>query len=228
MNKRLPTTTTNWSQKFERRRKVYLTMALAMALLVALGSHKFFSKIKYDSEQIPVVVTTRKISAYQKISDTDIALKKIPRKQLPENALLKTEEAIDQITFLDIPANQIITPNFFKRTVNADSISAKISTGKTAMTIGFDWLTAPIPEIKEGDVIDIIASEAHKQRLKNSQQLVSQATFPVRGVKILHIQKSAKNNQDGYLVLEVNESQANNLMVAKALKVLFNVIIHQQ
>jgi len=220
-----PLTTVDWNQKFNKQKTKYLLIALLLAFFVTLNAYKLLHRAQTESELINVVVASQNIEKYSPTKSEDTQFRKIRRNQVPENAITSPKDIEGLTSLINISKGQIIVSQFFKEITNPDSISTEIKEDMLAISVGFDWLIAPIPDIKSGDIIDVIASESHKTTINNQTVITSEAKFPIRNAKILRVVKEGDYEQSGHLVIEVNEEQAKNLMSARALKVLLNIII---
>ncbi len=225
MQNNLPLTTVDWSQKFNRSKLKYLLIALLLAFFVALNGYQLLHRAQENSKMISVVVSAKNIPAHTKAKNDDFEFRKIRQDQIPANAIYNPKDIIGKTSLINVSQNQIIVSQFFKEITNPDSLSAKIANNKVAISIGFDWLTAPVPDIKAGDYVDIIASESHKIKTEQGETIKAEAQTPIQNVKVIKVVKKGDYDQNGHLVLEVTEDQAKNLMSAKALKLLLNIII---
>lgn len=220
-----PLTTVDWSQRFNKQKIKYLLIALLLAFFVTLNAYKLLHRAQSESELVNVVVASRSIEKYSQLKPGDTQFRKARRDQVPENALTSPDDVKNLTSLINISQGQIIVSQFFKEIKNPDSISTELKENMVAIPIGFDWLIAPVPDIKAGDIIDIIASESHKDTVGGITRITSEAKFPLRDAKVLRILKEGNYEQNGHLVIEVSEEQAKNLMAAKALKVLLNIIV---
>jgi len=225
MQNNLPLTTVDWSQKFNRSKLKYLLIALLLAFFVALNGYQLLHRAQENSQMVSVVVSAKNIPTHSKAKKDDFEFRKIRRDQIPANVIYNPKDIVNKTSLIDISQNQIIVSQFFKEITNPDSLSAKIADNKVAISVGFDWLTAPVPDIKTGDYVDIIASESHKIKTEQGEVLKAEAQTPIQNVKVIKVVKKGDYGQNGHLVLEVTEDQAKNLMSAKALKLLLNIII---
>ncbi len=225
MKNNLPLTTIDWSKKFNRQKIIYFVIATLLAFFVALNGYQLLHRAQKNSELVEVVIAAKNIPKNTKAQKDAFQFRKIRRDQIPGNAITNPQDIIGQTSLVDISQNQIIVSQFFKEITNPDSISAQIADNQVAISIGFDWLTAPIPDIKTGDVIDIIASESHKVKTEQGEILKAETQLPIQNAKVLKVVKKGDYDQNGHLVLEVNQEQAKNLMSAKALKLLLNIIV---
>jgi len=225
INNNLPLTTVDWSQKFKKAKIKYMVIAIIVAFVITMNSYKLLHRAQHDSELVSVVVASQNIEKYTQPTDNDLQLRNMRRDQVPENAIINTDDIGDLTTLINISKGQILTSQFFKKEINPDSVSAEIGEGMVAISIGFDWLIAPVPDIKDGDIVDVIASSAHKEHEGVNAVEVAQAKFPVRNAKIIRVVKEGDYEQNGHLILEVTEEQAANLMSTRALKVLLNIIV---
>jgi len=224
-NNKLPLTTIDWSQKFNKAKIKYMLIAIIVALIITVNTYKLLHRVEHDSELISVVVASQNIEKYTQLTDADMQLRNMRRDQVPENAIMDNGDIRDLTTLINISKGQILTSQFFKEEVNPDSVSAKIGEGMIGMSVGFDWLIAPVPDIKDGDTVDIIASSSYKKEEGTSAIGVAQAEFPVRDAKVLRVVKEGDYEQNGHLILELTQEQAKNLMSTRALKVLLNIIV---
>ena len=220
-----PLTTIDWNQKFNKQKTKYMLIALLLAFFVTLNAYKLLHRAQTESELVNVVIASQKIEKYDQPKAEDTQFRKIRRDQVPNNAITSPKDIEGLTSLIDISKDQIIVSQFFKEISNPDSISAKINENMTAMSIGFDWLIAPVPDIKAGDMINIIASESHKTKADGQTVIISETKFPIRNAKVIRVVKEGDYEQSGHLVIEINEEQAKNLMSARALKVLLNIII---
>jgi Flp pilus assembly protein CpaB len=221
----LPLTTIDWNQKFNKQKIKYLLIAIILAFFVTINAYKLLHRAQIESELITVVVASKNIEKYTQPKSEDTQFRKVRRDQVPENAIISPEDIKDLTSLINISKDQIIVSQFFKEISNPDSISTEITENMIGMSIGFDWLIAPVPDIKAGDIIDVIASESHQKKIAGQTVITSDTKFPIRNAKVLRVVKEGDYEQSGHLVIEVNEEQAKNLMSARALKVLINIII---
>ncbi len=225
MKNNLPLTTIDWSKKFNRQKIIYFLIAILLAFFVALNGYQLLHRAQKNSELVEVVIASKNIPKNTKAQKDTFQFRKIRRDQIPGNVITNPQDIIGQTSLVDISQNQIIVSQFFKEITNPDSISAQITDNQVAISVGFDWLTAPVPDIKDGDIIDIIASESHKVKTEQGEILKAEAQLPIQNAKVLKVVKKGDYDQNGHLVLEVSQEQAKNLMSAKALKLLLNIIV---
>ena len=225
MKNNLPLTTIDWSKKFNRQKIIYFLIAILLAFFVALNGYQLLHRAQKNSELVEVVIASKNIPKNTKAQKDTFQFRKIRRDQIPGNAITNPQDIIGQTSLVDISQNQIIVSQFFKEITNPNSISTQIADNRVAISVGFDWLTAPVPDIKAGDVIDIIASESHKVKTEQGEILKAEAQLPIQNAKVLKVVKKGDYDQSGHLVLEVSQEQAKNLMSTKALKLLLNIIV---
>jgi Flp pilus assembly protein CpaB len=221
----LPLTTTDWSQRFNRQKTKYLLIALLLAFFVTLTAYKMLHRAQLESELINVVIATQNIPQHTQLKPEITAFRKIRKDQIPENAISDPKDVANLTSLINISKGQIIVSQFFKELSNPDSLSTELNENMIAISVGFDWLAAPVLDLKVGDIIDVIASESHKTEIEGKTILTSEAKFPVRNAKVIRVVKEGDYAQNGHFVIEITEEQAKNLMATKALKVLFNIII---
>jgi len=220
-----PLTTIDWNKKFNKEKIKYLLIALLLSFFVSLNAYKLLHRAQSNSELVTVVVASQNIPKNSQLKLENIEFRKIRRDQVPENVIISPQDIIGLTSLINISKEQIIVSQFFKKIKNPNSIGAKISKNMIAIPIGFDWLSAPVPDMKVGDIIDIIASESHQTKIDGQSIITSETNFPIRNAKVIKIVQEGDYEQGGHLIIEVTEDQAKNLMSAKALKVLLNIII---
>ena len=221
----LPLTTIDWSQRFNKQKIKYFLIALLLAFFITLLAYKILHRAQNESELVSVVVAKQNISKYSQAKPENFEFRKVRKDQVPARTIYNPQDINNLTSLLDISKGQIIVSQFFKEITNPDSISAVIKENMVGIPIGFDWLIAPVPNIKDGDLIDIIASEAHKTTIAGQTVITSEAKFPIKNAKVLRVVKKGDYDQNGHLVIEVTEDQAKSLMSARALKVLLNIIV---
>jgi Flp pilus assembly protein CpaB len=221
----LPLTTIDWNQKFNKQKIKYLLIAIILAFFVTINAYKLLHHAQTESELITVVVASKNIEKYTQPKAEDTQFRKVRRDQVPESAIASPQDIENLTSLINISKDQVIVSQFFKEITNPDSISTEITENMVGMSIGFDWLIAPVPDIKAGDIIDVIASESHQKKVDGQTIITSDTKFPIRNAKVLRVVKEGDYEQSGHLVIEVNEEQAKNLMSARALKVLINIIV---
>lgn len=221
----LPLTTIDWSQRFNKQKIKYFLIALLLAFFITLLAYKILYRAQNESELVSVVVAKQNISKYSQAKPENFEFRKVRKDQVPARTIYNPQDINNLTSLLDISKGQIIVSQFFKEITNPDSISAMIKDNMVGIPIGFDWLIAPVPNIKDGDLIDIIASEAHKTTIAGQTVITSEAKFPIKNAKVLRVVKKGDYDQNGHLVIEVTEDQAKSLMSARALKVLLNIIV---
>ncbi len=221
-------TSADWQKKFHRRKVLLLAISLGVAIFVSLNTYKIVNRARHKAELVTVVVSKNGISQDQVVSASDLTFRHFRRDQLPEKAIFKKETVLGKSALTDIPKNQILTAGFFIKRKNPHSLSAKLSDNKQAFALGTDWLSSPLPQVQPGDLMDVIASRSYEEKNKavaeQKEVLKTQTKLLLAGAKVLAVEDKDKLSK-GYLVLEVTPEEAKNLLSARALQFLMNIVI---
>lgn len=163
-----------------------LVLALAAALLV-------FVSVKSMQPTVPVVVAARNLSVGEKISQSDVAVKRLPAVAVPNSALRKTESAQGKtVAYGPILSGEVVRSEHL---LSEGSLLAALMTyappGWSAVELPADTAVGMIG-LRRGDKVDIYGEVPHGNGTVVA--LVS------RGVILQNLEGEQKSENKRYIV----------------------------
>lgn len=220
--------TIDWSAKFKRQTRLYFIIAILAAVIGTYYFYQYLEQKRIDSSFMPVLVAGKDFSKHEIIQISDIEVKEFQKDKIPANAITNIDEVKGKICIFDISKNQILVPQFFTFEIDPDSISIDLLEGYYAFPVGFDWFTAPVPAVKEGDFVDIIASSVYTHMEEGTEIADADAIIPIINVKVLRVESGESSSGSAHLILMTTEEESKALMTMRALKVHINLLIRSQ
>lgn len=136
-----------------------------------------------QQEEMDVVVATREIASGNKIEKNTVTLRKFPKNFLQPGAITDTDAVLGKTAKTDILPGEQVTASKLGMPSAADhtggSISLRVPTGKRAITVPIDVLSAAGGMVRPGDFVDIIGNFPVPQQIegKTVAQLATVTLF---------------------------------------------------
>lgn len=153
-----PETSPNWVAGVRRRMPFYIIIAVLLAVLAGALTFTFLEQLQAKS--VPTgqaLVALQDIRPGTKITFDMVEVRRVPIAQLPRDAATETSQAVGRTVALPIVAGEVIIPERLAGTAAEGGLSAKIPDGRWALVLTRGWLISPIPEVKVGDRVDLVA-----------------------------------------------------------------------
>jgi len=153
-----PETSPNWVAGVRRRMPFYIIIAVLLAVLAGALTFTFLEQLQ--AESVPTgqaLVALQDIRPGTEITFDMVEVRRVPIAQLPRDAATETSQAVGRIVALPIVAGEVIIPERLAGTAAEGGLSAKLPDGRWALVLTRGWLISPIPEVKVGDRVDLVA-----------------------------------------------------------------------
>lgn len=153
-----PETSPNWVAGVRRRMPFYIIIAVLLAVLAGALTFAFLEQLQ--AESVPTgqaLVALQDIRPGTEITFDMVEVRRVPIAQLPRDAATETSQAVGRIVALPIVAGEVIIPERLAGTSAEGGLSAKLPDGRWALVLTRGWLISPIPEVKVGDRVDLVA-----------------------------------------------------------------------
>ncbi len=153
-----PETSPNWVAGVRRRMPFYIIIAVLLAVLAGALTFAFLEQLQ--AESVPTgqaLVALQDIRPGTEITFDMVEVRRVPIAQLPRDAATETSQAVGRIVALPIVAGEVIIPERLAGTAAEGGLSAKLPDGRWALVLTRGWLISPIPEVKVGDRVDLVA-----------------------------------------------------------------------
>jgi len=153
-----PETSPNWVAGVRRRMPFYIIIAVLLAVLAGALTFTFLEQLQ--AESVPTgqaLVALQDIRPGTEITFDMVEVRRVPIAQLPRDAATETSQAVGRIVALPIVAGEVIIPERLAGTAAEGGLSAKLPNGRWALVLTRGWLISPIPEVKVGDRVDLVA-----------------------------------------------------------------------
>jgi Flp pilus assembly protein CpaB len=136
----------------------YIIIAVLLAVLAGALTFAFLEQLQ--AESVPTgqaLVALQDIRPGTEITFDMVDVRRVPIAQLPRDAATETSQAVGRIVALPIVAGEVIIPERLAGTSAEGGLSAKLPDGRWALVLTRGWLISPIPEVKVGDRVDLVA-----------------------------------------------------------------------
>lgn len=152
-----PDTTPRWHEAARSRAPLYLITALLLALLAGILTYLYLDQIKENS--LPTgraVVAVAEIRPGTVITSDEVEIRALPRNMLPQAAIQDMQQVVGRVSFdLLVPGQVIHSRNLTGE--EGGGLAARLPDGRWALVMPVSWLASPLPRVKQGDAIDILA-----------------------------------------------------------------------
>lgn len=152
-----PETTPNWVAGVRRRMPFYIVVAILLALLAGGLTFTFLERLQ--AESIPTgqaVVALQEIRPGTEIGLSMVEVRAVPIAQLPQEALTEAAQVVGHVAVFPIVEGEVLVPSRLSgRTTGG--LSGRLPDGRWAMVLTAGWLISPVPELRLGDRIDLVA-----------------------------------------------------------------------
>lgn len=171
-----------------RRRRIIAALCVALSVLI-LGQG-------IEAGDIDVVVAANEIQPGIKVSETDLELRRFPKRLVPDGSLSSFADVVGQVLNSPVGVGEPITEIRFED----EDVELEIPFGQVIAPVRIED-PAALAGARAGDVINVVALGGEEQG-----QVVA------RRVKVVSINPAEDNGFTGYLVnIAVSEEQATLL-----------------
>ncbi len=211
---RVPKVVLPYTQEIITQRRKFQLTFLLIALITSFYTYSHWKQHQNKEALLDVVVAVKSIDGPKVIEASDVEVKKIPRRYLPETFFTSVEEVEGNVIVPDAIVGEVLLQKHFQGKLDPKSISAKFESDY-AFTLDEEWLIARMPELRPNDRIDILAS--------NPKGSIDQTLVIAQNIKVIEIQKGKSKRT---LVLQMTQEQAQPVIFARGLRLPMQVLVH--
>lgn len=152
-----PRTTPQWTNEDGGRGRLYLLIALLLALLAGVLTFLYLDGIRQRS--VPTgkaLVARRQLRPGELLTEDSIELREVPLAVLPKGALTEEQAALGRRVVSAIAEGETV----LRQDIAGDGaagLSGQLPDGRWGMILPAGWLVSPLARLQEGDHIDIMA-----------------------------------------------------------------------
>jgi pilus assembly protein CpaB len=200
---------------------VVLGAALGIGVLAAAIAYGYLARqiaaieARAKGETVEVLVAKRELDTGAKLSANTIAIRKVPR-DFAHSAALKPsdfEKVNGQALAYPIKGGEMVMWGLLeaKRT---PTFSARVGTGRRAMTVPVDEINSISGMLEPGDMIDLMVTMDRKSK-KHTFPLLQSVQVMATGQRSADDPKSGERRSYTTVTLDATPEQAHNLIVAR-------------
>ena len=199
-------TTPNWSGGFKRRIPFYILLAILLSLLSAVLTFLYLEDVQARSvPSLQVVVARRDIRPGTIIRGDDVSLQEVPEVIVPSSHFQELDFVTGRSSIVTILEKEVILSSDLAG-VELSSLSDRLPDGRWAMILPAAWLVSPVPEVREGDRLELLAYLAGQSR--------EELGLVVSAVECIAFGPGSGHPE--YLTLAVTQEEAQAILFARA------------
>lgn len=203
---RIPHTTPGWEEPGRRRALFYGVAALLLAFLAAGLTYLYLEQIREQAmpgrESVVVASDLRPGAVIEPGMVMQVA---VPEAVLPADAITDPAQALGRALAQPVAERQILRLADFVGE-RGSSLSARLPEGHWAVVIPQGWFVAPLPQLQEGDRLDLLAYQSGRP--------IEDAGVIVQGVEVIGL--GMNEGQARELTLAVTMEQAIAILYGRA------------
>lgn len=200
---------------------VVLGVALATGLLAALGARNYLSdrmaaiESRNLGEKINVVVAKGKMQKGDVISSDTVAVRSVPLDYAHSNALMPNQfDTFDgKVLAFGVNGGEMILWSMLEGK-KTPTFSARVETGRRAITVPVDEINSISGLLEPGDLIDLMVT-INKKEKKFTFPLLQTVRVMATGQRSVDDPKSGERRQYSTVTLDTTPEQAQNVIVAR-------------
>ncbi len=199
-------TTPSWSGGFRRRIPFYILVAILLSLVSAVLTFLYLEDLRARSvPNLTVVVALRDIRPGVTLTGEDVGLQEAPEGIVPSGHFTELDHVLGRSPLAMIHEKEVIL-SFDLAGGEQSSLSDRLPDGRWAMILPAAWLVSPVPTIREGDHVDLMAYLAGQPR--------EELGLVVSAVECIGFTPGSERAE--YLTLAVTEDEAQSILFARA------------
>ncbi len=134
-------------------------VALLLAAIVFYVFWYWAKNLQTRAEVVSVVVATRNLEPPVVLSSADLRIESVPKAVVPETALPGNKQATAGLTLIHpVARGQVLTVNEFLSNADPGLLGVSVPKGGKGVLLSSTWLAGPMPAVKKGDTVSIVAS----------------------------------------------------------------------
>jgi len=212
----LPVVSLPYNVALKRQQERWLITFILLIAITGYYVYVYREQQRIRKEAVTVLVFSEDLQRPVKLTPAHLKTQTFSRFQLPQGTYNSeaTESLVGQTLVRDVMANEVVLPHHVQSKLNPESVSAQFENA-FAFTMDEDWFQAKLPNLRGGDIIDILVSNPDSDL---------EATITVaQGLEVVQIQQL---NQKKTLIVKVTDAQAKQILFARGLRLPMQVLLY--
>jgi len=212
----LPVVSLPYNIALKKQQERWLITFILLIAATAYYAYVYLEQQRANKERVTVLVFSETLERPEALIAEHLTTQTFSRSQLPQGAYEAAEKdtLVGQTLVRDVLANEIVLPHHVQSKLNPDSVSAQFENA-FAFTMDESWFQAKLPNLKAGDMIDILVS--------NPEGDLDATITVAQGLEVVTVQRS---NQKKTLIVKVTDAQAKQVLFARGLKLPMQVLLY--
>jgi Flp pilus assembly protein CpaB len=194
-----PETSPNWAAGVRRRMPFYIIIAILLAVLAGGLTFTFLEQLQ--AESVPTgqaLIALQDIRPGAEITANMVEVRRVPIAQLPRDAATDASQAVGRVAALPIVEGEVIIAERLAGTTAESGLSSKLPDGRWALVLTRGWLISPVPAVKRGDRVDLVAYATGDPR--------TEAGVVVSAVEIIDFSGSSSSPESLTLAVDLDQA----------------------
>lgn len=201
------------------RNKIILIMALVFGILTAFGTFKYLDNLKEtyraSGNYAKVAVAAQTIPARTLIQEQMLKYVELPVEYITAGAVVDTKDAVGKLARGDIyPDEQILHSKLVARDDPDAGLAGKVNTGRRAVTVAVNPVSALAGMVRPGDRVDVITTFNTEGNPTQSLTSTIIHNVPVLAVDANTATGNPRDEAPATVTLQVTPTQAQELVLA--------------
>lgn len=200
---------------------IVLGIALAAGIIAAFAANRFLAgrieamEARKRGATVEVVVARRTMSKGQALSADSVALRAVPKEYAHSNALTQENfaSAAGRVLAYDVQPGEMLLAGLLK-TTRPPTFSARVETGRRAMTVAVDEINSISGLLDPGDIIDLLVGRERKGK-KATLPLLQGVQVMATGQRLVDDPLTGEHRQYATVTLNLTPSQASALIAGR-------------
>ena len=204
--KEYPTTTPDWRAAVKRRTRFYVLTAFLLAILFGILVFKVFARQQRiaPGTLTSAVFASQDLKAGTVIMEGMLEIRDVSNFSVPESHLMYKEQAIGKSTLYPLIIGEVVLPEKLAGKLGG-LVALRCPPGKWCVSIPSDWFIAALPDLAEGDLVEIASS------LPGSKP--GETGFIAVGVEVVLL---PENEESPIYVFALDDQEALSLLYARS------------
>jgi Flp pilus assembly protein CpaB len=195
-----PRTTPGWGAGARRRIPFYLLGALLLAILAGVLTYRYLEQLRNAALPTEAALVARlDIRPGTVVLPEMVEVRSVPQAVLPAGHLTDPQQAEGRVALVAIARGEVLLSERLSGGPES-ALSARLPDGRWAMVLPVGWLASPLPEMRVGDQIELLAYQEGEPQ--------ASAGVVVSGVEVLAIAGSDVAAERVTLAVTLQEATA--------------------
>lgn len=200
---------------------VVLGVALVAGVIAALAANRFLTgrieamEARSRGATVEVVVARRALSKGHVLGADSVALRAVPREYAHSNALTQENfaKAAGRVLACDLQAGEMVLAGLLQ-TARPPTFSARVESGRRAMTVAVDEISSISGLLDPGDMIDLLVGLDRKGK-KRAVPVLQGVQVMATGQRLADDPLTGERRQYATVTLNLTPSQASALVAGR-------------